>query len=157
MTIPIYVESSVVSYHTARPSNDPTKAHRRAETQRWWREERAGLELFVSEFVLAEISRGDPEAAAVRLKVVEGWPLLEATPDAQSLAKLLVAGLHLPDRAAADAAHMAVASVHGMHFLLTWNNAHIANAYLRPRIEQICRDFGAVAPIMCSPEELRHA
>ena len=44
----------------------------------------------------------------------------------------------LPQKAAIDAVHIALAAVHGMDFLLTWNCTHIANAALRPRIESLC-------------------
>ena len=42
----------------------------------------------------------------------------------------------------ADALHTAVAAVHGIEYLLTWNMAHILNAELRPRIEATCRHEG---------------
>jgi hypothetical protein len=51
--------------------------------------------------------------------------------------------------------HVAIAAVHGMHFLLTWNYAHIANAAMRPRIDAVCRRSGFEPPIICTPEELR--
>jgi hypothetical protein len=67
---------------------------------------------------------------------------------------VLVSGQALPAQAAQDALHIAVACVHGMEYLLTWNCAHLANAQLRSRIEHICRDAGYVPPIICTPEEL---
>ncbi len=48
----------------------------------------------------------------------------------------------------------ALAAVHGMHFLLTWNCAHIANAERVLAIEACCRDHGLDAPVICTPEEL---
>jgi len=63
-------------------------------------------------------------------------------------------GVPLPGQAAADAAHMAVAACHGVDVVLTWNVAHIANAILRRRVEDICRAAGYEAPILCTPDEL---
>ena len=55
---------------------------------------------------------------------------------------------------AIKAAHVAIAAVHGAHFLLTWNCTHIANAVMRPKIEEVCRGMGLVRPVICTPEEL---
>jgi hypothetical protein len=80
---------------------------------------------------------------------------LDVTDAAITLAAALVSGQALPPQAAQDALlHVAVACVHGMEYLLTWSCAHLANARLRSRIEQICRDAGYVPPIICPPEEL---
>jgi hypothetical protein len=62
--------------------------------------------------------------------------------------------LKLPRRAAADALHIATDAVHAIDFLLTWNSTHIANAELRPMVEQVCRAGGYGAPILCTPDEL---
>ncbi len=70
------------------------------------------------------------------------------------LAAALIKGVPLPRRAAADAAHIAVAAYHRIDFLLTWNLAHIANAELRPRIETACRASGYWAQVLCTPDEL---
>jgi hypothetical protein len=53
--------------------------------------------------------------------------------------------------------HIAIATAHGIEYLLTWNCTHIANAIMRPRIEQACRDCGYEPPIICTPQELMEA
>ena len=104
--------------------------------------------------VLAEARAGDPDAAQRRLAVLERLLLLDVADAAVVLATLLVTGQALLAQAAQDALHLAVACVHGMQYLLTWNCTHLANARLRSRIEQVCRDAGYVPPIICTPEEL---
>jgi predicted nucleic acid-binding protein len=150
----VYIETSIVSYLTARPSRDLLVAAHQQITVTWWDQERAHYDLFTSQVVLAEARAGDPEAAQRRLAVLERLPLLDVTDAAIPLATALVSGQVLPAQAAQDALHIAVAYVHGMEYLLTWNCAHLANARLRSRIEQICRDAGYVPPIICTPEEL---
>lgn len=81
-------------------------------------------------------------------------PLLDVTPEVAEFAAHLIARVPLPEHAAADAAHMAVAACHGVDVVLTWNVAHIANAILRRRVEDICRAAGYEAPILCTPDEL---
>lgn len=60
----------------------------------------------------------------------------------------------MPPKAEIDALHIAVAAVNGIDYLLTWNCAHIANAVMRPRIEQACRENGFEPPVICTPPEL---
>ena len=113
----VYIETSIVSYLTARPSRDLLVAAHQQLTVAWWDEQQTRYELFTSQVVLAEARAGDPEAAQ-------------------------------------DALHLAMTCVHGMQYLLTWNCTHLANARLRSRIEQVCREAGYVPPIICTPEEL---
>jgi hypothetical protein len=67
---------------------------------------------------------------------------------------MLITKLVLPSKAARDAAHIAVAAVHGMDFLLTWNCTHIANAELALGISAVCQDYEVRKPVICTPEEL---
>jgi hypothetical protein len=150
----VYVETTVVSYLTSRPSRDVVVAGRQQTTHRWWEVRRAAFDLVVSQVVLDEIRAGDPDAAARRLELVAGLPLLDVTPEVANFAAQLIARVPLPEQAAADAAHMAVAACHGVDVVLTWNVAHIANALLRRRVEDICRAAGYEAPILCTPDEL---
>lgn len=60
----------------------------------------------------------------------------------------------LPRKAAVDALHISIATVHKVEYLLTWDCRHIANAAMRIKIEAVCRSRGCTAPIMCTPEEL---
>jgi predicted nucleic acid-binding protein len=150
----VYIETSIVSYLTARPSRDLLVTAHQQLTVTWWDQQRSHYELFTSQVVLAEARAGDPDAAQRRVAVLEHLPLLDVTDAAITLAAALVSGQALPAQAAQDALHVAVACVHGIEYLLTWNCAHLANARLRSRIEQICREAGYVPPIICTPEEL---
>ena len=101
-----------------------------------------------------EASGGDPDAVVRRLAAIDGIPLLEATEGTDELMESLIRALALPQKAAADAAHIALTVVNGIEFLLTWNCTHIANAALRPSIEATCRAHGYEMPVICTPEEL---
>lgn len=149
----LYVETSIVSYLTALPSRDLLRAAHQQVTRDWW-VERTQFELYVSQFVIDEASAGDRSAAAKRLAALQEATLLNTTPDAVSLARELVRVGDLPATALVDAFHIAVAAVHGMDYLLSWNCKHIANATLRGRIEATCRSHGAEPPTICTPIEL---
>lgn len=150
----VYLETSVVSYLTARPSRDLIVAANQQITQEWWQVRRAGFELFVSQLVLQEAGAGDPAAAQQRLEVLKEMPLLELSEEALSLAETLGQDGPLPQEAVEDALHIAVATLNGMDYLLTWNFKHLANATMRYKIEQVCRQAGYEPPIICTPQEL---
>lgn len=150
----VYLETSIISYLVARPSRDLVTAARQQLTREWWGQRRALFDVYVSEAVIAEARAGDSDAAARRLAILADVPLLEITPEVTRLAGLLAKALQLPRQAAADAVHVATAACHGMEFLLTWNSTHIANAELRPTIEEVSRNGGYTPPILCTPDEL---
>lgn len=148
----VYVETTIPSYLTAWPSRDLIRAAEQRQTALWWAR-RAGYELVGSELLLEECGAGDPDAAAARLAVVAGLPVLEQGPDAAALANALVRDVPLPPNAVADAMHIALAAVHGIEFLVTWNCRHIANPVFRPRVEAVCRAAGYEPPVICTPGE----
>jgi len=150
----VYIETSIPSYLTARQSDDLRVAANQNTTLDWWETRRLNFDLFISEFVKAEASLGNPEFAQKRLEVLESFPMLNVTEAVRELARKLVSEGPIPDKAEMDAYHIAVAAVNGIEYLLTWNCTHIANAAMRPRIEEICRQQGFEPPIICTPQEL---
>jgi predicted nucleic acid-binding protein len=150
----LYVETSVISYLTARASRDAISLGHQQLTREWWERARVEFELFASRLVVAEAEVGDAAAAAARLAVLEPITLLAETAESRELArKLLVAG-GLPSKAASDALHIGIAAVHGMDYLVTWNCKHIANARMTRFVVETCRSAGYEPPIICTPEEL---
>ena len=152
-----YIETSVVSYLSARRSRDVVVAAYQEVTREWWRMASVRFDLVASALVVAEARAGDPDAARTRLAALESVPLLYATSDAESLANALVEAGAVPRQAADDAAHIAIAVTNGVDFLVTWNFRHIANAAMRTRIEHVCRQAGYEPPVICTPNELMEA
>jgi hypothetical protein len=148
-----YVETSVISYLTALPSRDIVLGAHQEITREWWAN-RDNLELFVSQFVIDEASEGDKNAAKRRLTALQEASLLDVTEDAIVLADNLIIKGGLPAKSRLDALHIAIATVNGLDYLVTWNCKHIANAFLRIRIEDICREIGFEPPLICTPLEL---
>jgi hypothetical protein len=150
----IYIETSVVSYLVARPSRDIIVAAHQQLTSDWWDNQRNQYDLFISQIVLDEARAGDKQQAAKRVVALQDITLLEVNEEVIHLAENLVQSHAVPKKAAQDALHIAIACVNGMDYLLTWNCKHIANAKLRSKIEKVCRDFGYIPPVICTPEEL---
>ena len=150
----LYLETSVVSYLVGRLSRDVIVLGNQELTREWWAGSRSEYDVYVSEVVLAEVAGGDPELSRQRLHVAQDIPLLHVTEEAENLAPLLLKAAGLAMNAATDALHMAVAAVHGMDYLLSWNCTHIANATIRRAIEKQCRLSGYEPPVICTPQEL---
>lgn len=150
----LYLETTIPSYLTAWPSRDLVVAGHQQITKEWWSRRRSDYELFISEYVHYEAACGDPTAAQARLEVIADLPELAITENVGLLtARLLTAGL-MPPNAAVDAGHLAVAAVHGMHFLLTWNCTHINNATIEADLRALVAREGYALPVICTPEEL---
>jgi hypothetical protein len=150
----LYLESTIPSYLVAAPSRDLLIAAHQQVTAEWWRTQRTGFDLYVSQFVLDEIGRGDADVARRRLDVVKGIPLLDIREDVLDLAAGFLSLRIIPKKAGTDAIHIALAAIHGVYFLLTWNCKHIANAAIIRDIEAVCRMRGFSCPVICTPEEL---
>jgi predicted nucleic acid-binding protein len=150
----VYIETTVVSYLTARPSRDLIIAAHQQVTQEWWDEYAPHFDLYISQQVLQEAGAGDAQAAGRRLQALEGLPLLEMQPAVLGLARALTEKGAIPSKAVEDGLHIATATVHGMDYLVTWNCTHIANAVTRNAVIEVCRSCGYEPPVICTPEEL---
>jgi hypothetical protein len=150
----VYIETTIVSYLSARPSTDVVVAGHQQATHRWWRTRRREFELYCSQFVLDEAAQGDAGAARRRLRLLRGVPLLTASEEVQALAGRLIRPGGIPAEAAIDALHIAVAAVHGVGYLLTWNQRHIANAQKRNNLAAACAAEGFELPVICTPDGL---
>ena len=154
MTSKVYVETSVLSYLAARPSNEAITLGRQIVTRRWCESERGKYRLVVSEVVEAECLRGDPGMVSIRqdlLREAELFPLNERI---LGVARLLMVPGAIPEKAAPDAVHIAAAAVAECDFLLTWNFRHIANVRIRREVERILARHGYTGTTICTPEEL---
>ena len=150
----VYIETTIVSYLTARPSRDLIIAAHQQITLEWWENRRTDFDLYTSQFVIQESSAGEAAMAQKRLNALDMIPLLSVSPEALALARALVKKGPIPEKAETDALHIAVAAVNGMDYLLTWNCKHIANAEMQIGIGKFCRVAGFEPPIICTPEEL---
>lgn len=153
----VYVETTVVSYLTARPSSDPLIAAHQQATRALWPRLLSGFETYVSDLVLQEAGRGNPEQAQERLDALEPFPALDATDEAKALAARILAGGGIPPEYPEDAGHVAIAAINGIEVILTWNFAHLNNPFTRMKIRQIVQGAGHACPEICSPEELLEA
>lgn len=152
----VYVESSVISNLTARPSHILIKLAKQQQTWDWW-ESRNRWELFISPLVVQEILRGDPEAARKRLSIAVGLPLISETDEARQLAVYLISSKAVPEKAFVDALHIAIATVNRMDYLLTWNQTHLFNPDTIEKLYKTVREAGYTPSVLIRPDNLLEA
>jgi hypothetical protein len=152
----IYIESTIPSYLVARPARDLLQAARQQITKDWWDLTRTRHDLFASRLVMDEIAFGETAMANRRLNIMTQVTLLEATEEAAEVTRKIMQSRLLPAKAEGDAAHIALATVHKMDILLTWNCRHIANAVILGPLHQLIECCGYGLPTICTPEELLH-
>ena len=153
----VYLETTFISYLVARPSGDLLVAAHQKTTQDWWTARRDQFTCYVSQVVVGEVSAGDLTEAQKRLAAIGSLRALDVTIEAEALAQAIMASGVLPPNAVRDAAHVAVAAVHGVDYLLTWNCKHLANAQIMRKIETVCTKMAYQMPLICTPEELMGA
>lgn len=150
----VYLETPVVGTIASRDHPDPIILARQSVTRRWWRDASIRYRLYISDLVIEECSAGDPSAAAERQQVIDEIDVLSPLDDAESLVESLLNGNAVPKTEPRDAAHIALAAVHGIDFLVTWNFKHILNPHTQHLIDAIIRDAGFIPPTICTPEQL---
>ena len=150
----VYIETSVVSYLTARATNNLLAAAWQTATVEWWDQHRSRFRLRTSVLTIEEARRGDGDAAARRLRALTGIPILPITEEAITLAEAFIRRGALPPNAQNDAIHIAVSATHSIEYLLTWNFRHLANAETRPLVREVCVSHGYNLPEICAPIEL---
>lgn len=150
----VYLETTIISYLISRPSRDLLVAAHQQTTEEWWTNRRHEFECYISQVVIDEISAGNHEVAKKRMEIISKFAALDVTEEAELLTKRILTEGAIPPREVRDAAHIAVASVNDMDYLLTWNCKHLANAQIIRKISVICNRHGYNMPVICTPEEL---
>ena len=150
----IYIETSVVSYYTAKPGRDLIVLAHQQITHEWWQKALKRFEVYVSEVVIEEAKIGNQEFVKKRLKELNKFKCLRLTDEVERIAQTYMKGLSIPKSSIRDAAHLAVASIYNIDYLITWNCAHLANAGIIKKLLKINEKLGIRTPVICTPEEL---
>jgi hypothetical protein len=150
----IYLDTSVISYHTARLHRDPIIRSRQLTTRRWWETFHNLTQFCVSTYVLEEIAKGDQQAASLRKSLIHGAKTLDPTPDTEKLARRPLRELGIPQRSEVDACHLAVAAMNRIDYIVSWNFKHMANDGVREAYDAACKSAGLAPPEIMTPQTM---
>ncbi len=149
----VYIETSIPSYYF---ETRPTARARlwREITREWWDRHRQTYALSTSVFVLAELRKAPSRKASQAVALLEGIPLLTEPAGLNDVIRYYIDHRLMPAEALGDAAHLAMASMHGVEFLLTWNINHLANANKVRHLSVLNARLGLPVPIITTPMTL---
>jgi predicted nucleic acid-binding protein len=150
----IYIDSSVIGYLANRPSANLLSLGRQIMTQEWWQLANERFELFVSNVVIDECAIGNEEAANRRVGVCSVLNSLAINAAATELSLQLMQQGTAPHTEPEDALHIALATVHGMDCIATWNFSHMASRDAKVKLSDGLTQLGFKPPVMATPEEL---
>jgi hypothetical protein len=153
MAASVYIETTIPSaYVTTR--TDPGSLYRRDVTCQWWQQQLHLYEAWISDNVLIELEQGCWPGQSEAIGLVASLKRLVVDREVMAVAARYIAERLVPDDYAGDATHLAVACVHGMDYLLTWNIRHLANPNKLDHLTVINRRLGLLTPIIVTPEML---
>lgn len=150
----IYLETTIPSYLAAAPSRDLITAAHQQITHEWWKTAQIRFNIYISQAVLLEISRGDPTEVTKRQSIVKNFKILELNEDVIYLVRYYNNSLGLQGKAKADIPHFAFAVSYNLDYLITWNCSHIANGEIIKKLITVNKHLKRETPIIVTPEEL---
>lgn len=149
----VYIETTIPSfYFETRP--EPEMVARRHWTREWWDKKRCLYELVTSFAVIDELREGNHPHKAETLDLIAGMDLVTTSTEVDAIVSTYIARHVMPSDPTGDAVHLALASLHGCHFLLTWNCSHLANANKFDHIRFVNTELAIFTPIITTPVEL---
>ena len=149
----VYIETTIPSFYFETRTTQEIAACRDV-TRRWWDLHRKDYFPFTSNAVLTELARAPHEKAAKTLGLLKGIPVLTRPPELEEVVAYYIEHRLLPSGSDGDAYHLAMASLHGMRFLLTWNCKHLANANKIRHMTVVNARLGLTTPVITTPWNL---
>jgi hypothetical protein len=152
MKLSLYLETSVIGAYL-----DNGDAFRRDLTIRWFEHELSEYDPFSSILVQREIERIDEPHRTGYLNLIKPLKRLELTDEVAILADGYLSRGIFQRKFLADAMHVALASIHKVDYLVTWNFGHLANVRRQARIRLFNTAAGFFSPAIVTPEFLVHS
>jgi hypothetical protein len=149
----VYLDTTIPSAYWYEGRN-LLASGRRLLTRQWWEMERKHFSLLVSSVTEAELQEGDFPRQAECLKMVRRLRYVPITKPAERFAAQLLDLQIVPASKPRDALQLAMATVHDLDYLLTWNYAHLANPVVQDQLRKICEKSSLRCPVLVSPETI---
>jgi predicted nucleic acid-binding protein len=146
----VYIETTIPSfYYTLR--TDTESVARMNWTRRWWSEFASQFRLVSSPAAITELRKGTGKTTEQRISLLKDAELLEVTSQVEDVAHVYIERLVMPNDPGGDALHLALASVHRVDVLLTWNCRHLANPSKMEHIRLVNYELGLPMPFLTTP------
>ena len=142
----LYLESSVINMYFQDDA-----PYLRDLTRQFWRDVLPHFDIYISEAVLDEIRAIEELNLRKALEnLIKDFEVLEITEEVIKLADVYLSHRRLPR---GDALHLALASIGGMDFLVTWNLRHIYKRGTQEMIREVNMRLRIPVPTIVTPED----
>ena len=148
----VYLDTTIFSYYVDERAELGVHINR---TREWWDKEKHLYDLYLSEFILLELQRGQFKKQEEALSLAKEINILEFVDDVKQIVKIYIKNKLMPEMDIGDATHLAYSSFYKIDVLLTWNCRHLANLNKKRHIKNINQSLGLFVPEIITPLELR--
>jgi hypothetical protein len=146
----VYIETTIPSFYFETRKSAFAIAWR-AATREWWDNHRRRYDLHTSRFVVEELSLAPREKSKKALGLIQNVDRLDEPAEIARIVRYYIDHRLMPSEAGGDAFHLALASLHSMDFLLTWNCQHLANANKIRHMRVLNTRLGLHVPVITTP------
>jgi len=146
----VYIESTIPSFYFETRTARIVQTWRDF-TRQWWDKHRHNYRLVTSRFVLQELAETPSPKSTHCLDLIKEAEILNEPPGLRRVIQYYMANMVMPRDAMGDTAHLAMASMHGLDFLVTWNCRHLANANKARHISTVNARLGLTTPVITTP------
>jgi predicted nucleic acid-binding protein len=150
----LYLETTILSYLLARLSRDILTLARQQLTRDWWEYEHNKYEIVISTLVQTTLEESPSDLRDAPAEYLRSCKILPASSKIDQRAVEILQELPTPSISEADAHHLACAMIHEIEYFLTWQFKTLANAFVRRRLDGICRQHGWFMPTIGTPEHM---
>jgi len=149
-----YLDAKIFSFLHYSEGHVESLAHH-LKTREWWEKERGFFRLYSSRWTVDELAEGQYRAQEQAVATAKRLPFLPKTTAVDRCAMLYLERGVVPVAKFSDAVQLALATVHEVDYLLTWNYAHLANPQTQHRLETLHRELGWRSPWLVSPDTIQ--
>lgn len=146
----VYIETTIPSYYVDSRTHPVVVAWRDA-TRLWWDRYANGYDLCTSQYVYAELRASPAAKAQAAVALLDDVAQLSEPDGLHEVVRFYVENKLMARDAAGDAMHLALASLHGCEYLLTWNCKHLANANKTRHLGILNARLGLGVPVITTP------
>ena len=114
----------------------------------------SNYDIYISDAVFQELKHGNYPRQNDVIEFISTIPILPFHNDIEQIVEFYIANYVMPKSFIGDALHLAYASFYEIHYLLTWNCNHLANANKRKHIQVINGRLGLSTQQIITPLEL---
>jgi hypothetical protein len=147
----LYLETTLFNYYFDVEREGHT------DTIRLFEKVRAGdYEAYTSDFAIGELLNAPEPKQSKMLALIDEYNItvLPVTDEANHLTALYVSEKIIPAQFRLDGAHIAIASINRLDYMLSYNFQHINRAKTKLMTERINRAYGYGAILICTAKEV---